>query len=66
LPPPETKKIRKEKETNRSAQNEEEEKEEHIENQRTKLKLTVCCLFVCFAGHRRLRETKKRKRFPIH
>jgi predicted alpha/beta hydrolase len=31
-----------------------------------KLKSTACCVFGCFAGHRRRRETEKRKMFPIH
>jgi hypothetical protein len=31
-----------------------------------KLKSTACCIFGCFAGHRRRRETEKRKTFPIH
>jgi len=31
-----------------------------------KLKSTACCVFGCFAGHRRRRETEKRKTFPIH
>jgi hypothetical protein len=31
-----------------------------------KLKSTACYVFGCFAGHRRHRETEKRKTFSIH
>jgi len=49
------------KEKNRFVQN----REEQIENKETKIKINSSCVFGCFAGHRRRRETEKRNTFPI-
>jgi len=71
LPPPETEKNGKAKEKNRSVERsrsktEKKRKKNRSVNKKQKLKSTVCCVFGCFAGHRRRGREEGRKPFQIH